>query len=93
MRLFLPVVWRELLPGGLFVALVKPQFEVGRDKVGKGGVVRDEADRRMALDEVMRAAADVGFAVLAHADSPLPGPAGNREWLLLLQKPSAASRS
>ncbi len=86
-RLFLDVVWRELLPGGLFVVLVKPQFEVGRERVGRGGVVRDEADRQAALAEVEEAARRVGFIVEGHADSPLPGPAGNREVLLLLAKP------
>jgi len=87
-RLFLSVVLRELAPGGLFLVLVKPQFEVGRERVGKGGVVRDEGDRRLALDEVTAAAQAVGFSPRGHADSPLPGPAGNREWLLLLAKPS-----
>lgn len=89
-RLFLSVVFRELAPGGLFLVLVKPQFEVGKGRVGKGGVVRDEVDRRGALDEVIAAAALAGFSARGHADSPLPGPAGNREWLLLLEKPPAA---
>jgi len=86
-RLFLGVVFRELAPGGLFVVLVKPQFEVGRERVGKGGVVRDDVDRRFALDQVIAAAETEGFSAIAHADSPLAGPAGNREWLLLLAKP------
>ena len=90
-RLFLDVVFRELAPGGLFVVLVKPQFEVGRERVGKGGVVKDEADRRLALDQVIAAALVAGFKALGHADSPLPGPAGNREWLLLLHKPEASA--
>ena len=89
-RLFLDVVFRELAPGGLFLVLVKPQFEVGKGRVGKGGVVRDDADRRLALDEVTHAAVAVGFSARGHADSPLPGPAGNREWLLLLGKPAQA---
>ena len=61
------------------LALVKPQFEVGRGRVGKGGVVRDAADRRAALvaaGEFLRAR---GLAVLGYASSGLPGPAGNRE--------------
>ena len=87
-RLFLGVVFRELAPGGLFVVLVKPQFEVGRERVGKGGVVRDDALRREALDDVIKGGAEVGFVALGHADSPLAGPAGNREWLLLLAKPA-----
>ncbi len=87
-RLFLDVVFRELAPGGLFVVLVKPQFEVGRERVGKGGVVRDDALRREALDDVVKRGVEVGFVALGHADSPLAGPAGNREWLLLLAKPA-----
>ena len=61
------------------LALVKPQFEVGRERVGKGGVVRDAADRRAALVDVGEAARELGCAVLGFASSGLPGPAGNRE--------------
>jgi 23S rRNA (cytidine1920-2'-O)/16S rRNA (cytidine1409-2'-O)-methyltransferase len=66
------------------LAMVKPQFEVGRERVGKGGVVRDPADRRGALVAVARAAQGLGAAVLGFASSGLPGPKGNREtfaWL------------
>jgi 23S rRNA (cytidine1920-2'-O)/16S rRNA (cytidine1409-2'-O)-methyltransferase len=67
------------------LALVKPQFEVGRERVGKGGVVRSAADRREALVAVGRFARDeLGLAVMGYASSGLPGPAGNREsfvWL------------
>lgn len=62
------------------LALVKPQFEVGRAKVGKGGVVRDPADRRAALVGVGELVASaLGLSVLRYASSGLPGPAGNRE--------------
>jgi 23S rRNA (cytidine1920-2'-O)/16S rRNA (cytidine1409-2'-O)-methyltransferase len=64
--------------------LVKPQFEVGRDRVGKGGVVRSATDRRAALVAVAGAARGLGAAVLGFASSGLPGPKGNREtfaWL------------
>jgi 23S rRNA (cytidine1920-2'-O)/16S rRNA (cytidine1409-2'-O)-methyltransferase len=61
------------------VALVKPQFEVGRERVGKGGVVRLAADRRSALVEVARAVVELGYSVCGLASSELPGPAGNRE--------------
>ena len=64
--------------------MVKPQFEVGRERIGKGGVVREPADRRDALVAVARAASDLGAAVLGFASSGLPGPKGNREsfvWL------------
>ena len=87
-RLFLPVVYGLLRPGGVFVVLVKPQFEVGRGRVGKGGVVRDEAVRQSALDEVRQAAVGLGFGVLGAVDSPVVGPKGNREFLLALGKPA-----
>ena len=66
------------------LALVKPQFEVGRERVGKGGVVREAADRRDALVAAGAAAQALGAAVLGFASSGLPGPKGNREsfvWL------------
>jgi len=88
LRLILPAVARLLRPGGLSVLLVKPQFEVGKGEVGKGGVVRDEASRRAALEGVAEAARGLGFEVLGHAESPIEGPAGNREWLLCLASPS-----
>ncbi|HUL60910.1 MAG TPA: TlyA family RNA methyltransferase [Anaeromyxobacteraceae bacterium] len=87
LRLVLPAVRRILRPGGEAVLLVKPQFEVGRGEVGKGGVVRDDALRRAALDAVAEAARGEGFEVLGHAESPIEGPAGNREWLLGLRLP------
>lgn len=71
-------------PGFDCLALVKPQFEVGRDGVGKGGVVRDPAGRRGALVAVGAAARDHGASVLGFVSSGLPGPKGNREsfaWL------------
>jgi 23S rRNA (cytidine1920-2'-O)/16S rRNA (cytidine1409-2'-O)-methyltransferase len=61
------------------LALVKPQFEVGRRRVGRGGVVRSAGDRREALVTVGRAALALGHALLGFASSGLPGPAGNRE--------------
>jgi 23S rRNA (cytidine1920-2'-O)/16S rRNA (cytidine1409-2'-O)-methyltransferase len=87
LRLVLPAVKRLLKPGGTAVLLVKPQFEVGKGEVGKGGVVRDEAKRRAALESVADAARGLGFEVLGHAESPIEGPAGNREWLLALRLP------
>jgi 23S rRNA (cytidine1920-2'-O)/16S rRNA (cytidine1409-2'-O)-methyltransferase len=61
------------------IAMVKPQFELTRERVGKGGVVRDAADRQAALVSVGEAARELGYAVLGYASSGLPGPAGNRE--------------
>jgi 23S rRNA (cytidine1920-2'-O)/16S rRNA (cytidine1409-2'-O)-methyltransferase len=66
------------------LALVKPQFEVGRGRVGKGGVVRAAEDRRDALIAVGRAALDLGTAVLGYHSSGLPGPKGNRETFIWL---------
>jgi 23S rRNA (cytidine1920-2'-O)/16S rRNA (cytidine1409-2'-O)-methyltransferase len=69
------------------LAMVKPQFEVGRDRVGKGGVVREAADRRAALVTVAAAARESGAAVLGFASSGLPGPKGNRETFVWLAEP------
>ncbi|BDG08325.1 TlyA family RNA methyltransferase [Anaeromyxobacter paludicola] len=85
LKLVLPAVRAILADGGEAILLVKPQFEVGKGEVGKGGVVRDEAKRREALEAVAAAAGALGFEVLGHAESPIEGPAGNREWLLGLR--------
>jgi 23S rRNA (cytidine1920-2'-O)/16S rRNA (cytidine1409-2'-O)-methyltransferase len=81
----LPAVLACAAPAFDCLALVKPQFEVGRERVGKGGVVRSAVDRRAALVEVgERVRSELGVAVLGYAASGLPGPAGNREsfvWL------------
>jgi 23S rRNA (cytidine1920-2'-O)/16S rRNA (cytidine1409-2'-O)-methyltransferase len=69
------------------LALVKPQFEVGRERVGRGGVVREAADRRAALEAVGRAMDELGYAVLGYASSGLPGPAGNRETFVRVGPP------
>jgi 23S rRNA (cytidine1920-2'-O)/16S rRNA (cytidine1409-2'-O)-methyltransferase len=85
LRLVLPAVKAILRPAGEAVLLVKPQFEVGKGEVGKGGVVRDDAKRRAALETVEAAARELGFEVIGEAESPIEGPAGNREWLLALR--------
>jgi 23S rRNA (cytidine1920-2'-O)/16S rRNA (cytidine1409-2'-O)-methyltransferase len=69
------------------LAMVKPQFEVGRGRVGKGGVVRDPGDRRDALIAVGRRAIELGAGVLGYHSSGLPGPKGNRETFLWLAEP------
>jgi 23S rRNA (cytidine1920-2'-O)/16S rRNA (cytidine1409-2'-O)-methyltransferase len=74
----LPAVARCLAPGGEALAMVKPQFELGRERVGRG-VVRDAADRREAVLKVALAARDLGLPVRGFAPSGLPGPKGNRE--------------
>jgi len=76
------------------LALVKPQFEVGRGRVGKGGVVRDAADRRAALIGAGEAAVALGATVAGYHSSGLPGPKGNREtFMWLTDLPDEAGRS
>jgi 23S rRNA (cytidine1920-2'-O)/16S rRNA (cytidine1409-2'-O)-methyltransferase len=76
----LPAVVSAAAPRFDLLAMVKPQFEVGRERVGRGGVVRSPDDRRSALVAVGRHALDeLGAAVMGYAPSGLPGPAGNRE--------------
>ena len=80
-------------PGGKpIVALVKPQFEAGKDKVGKGGVVRDPAVRQEVLRGVREHLAALGFSVGRDVESPIRGPAGNVEYLLELRTPDEPRR-
>ena len=67
--------------------LVKPQFEAGREHVGKGGIVRDPAAQQLAVEKVKAAVVDLGGKVLAMMDSPILGMEGNREFLLHAQWP------
>ncbi|HVB97021.1 MAG TPA: TlyA family RNA methyltransferase [Chloroflexota bacterium] len=75
-----------LKPDGWIVALVKPQFEAGRSRVGKGGVVRDPEVHREVLEHVLIHASQVGLKIGGCTPSPILGPAGNREFLVLLRK-------
>ena len=80
----LPAVLAACAPVFDALVMVKPQFEVGRERIGKGGVVSDPALRRAAIVAVASAARSLGASVLGFAPSGLPGPAGNREtfaWL------------
>ena len=74
------------------LALVKPQFELGRERVGKGGVVRRPADRRAALVGVGEAARELGAAVLGYHSSGLPGPKGNQETFIWLAEAAGGGR-
>ncbi len=85
LRLVLPAVAELAARPAEIIALVKPQFEVGKGRVGKGGVVRDEQLRHQALDEVLRFAREMGLQVAGAIDSPLKGPAGNREFLAMMR--------
>ncbi|MBI5878647.1 MAG: TlyA family RNA methyltransferase [Chloroflexi bacterium] len=82
LTLVLPVVARLLTPGGELVALVKPQFEAGKGRVGKGGVVRDPAVHRDVLARMLALCEANGWSVGGLTASPIKGPAGNIEFLL-----------
>jgi 23S rRNA (cytidine1920-2'-O)/16S rRNA (cytidine1409-2'-O)-methyltransferase len=84
--LVLPALAACVRPGGDLLPMVKPQFEVGRDRVGQGGVVRDPQLRVDAVTGVARAAAALGLEPLGCVASPLPGPSGNVEYFLHLRR-------
>jgi 23S rRNA (cytidine1920-2'-O)/16S rRNA (cytidine1409-2'-O)-methyltransferase len=87
LTLVLPKVLTFLRPGGEILALVKPQFEVGKGQVGKGGVVRDPELQLQAVAKVAQAAAALGLQVSDAFPSPLKGPKGNQEYFLYLIAP------
>jgi len=86
LTLVLPALVASAAPDADFVLLVKPQFEVGKDRVGSGGVVREAADRADAVRRVAGAARGLGLGVLGVTASPLPGPAGNVEYFVWLRR-------
>ena len=92
-RLILPAIYACLSCGGRAVILVKPQFEAGRGRVGKNGVVRDRRVHEDVLAETAGFAAALGFAVRALDFSPITGPQGNVEFLMLLEKGGGAGIS
>jgi 23S rRNA (cytidine1920-2'-O)/16S rRNA (cytidine1409-2'-O)-methyltransferase len=85
LRLVLPRVHQLLSAPGEVVALVKPQFEVGKGAVGKGGVVRDPEQHRQVLNQIIAFAHTLGYVVLGQIPSPIAGAKGNREFLLYLR--------
>jgi 23S rRNA (cytidine1920-2'-O)/16S rRNA (cytidine1409-2'-O)-methyltransferase len=89
LRLVLPALTGCASPDADLLPMVKPQFEVGRDRLGAGGVVRDPALRAEAVLAVARAAADQGWGTAGVVASPLPGPAGNVEFFLWLRQDAA----
>lgn len=83
----LPATQLLVKPGGRIIALIKPQFEVGKGEVGKGGIVRDPAAHRKVIEEVSRSAQEMGLSVAGLCESPITGADGNREFLILLDLP------
>ena len=83
---FLPNVLPMVREGGEIVALLKPQFEVGKGEVGKGGVVRDKRKHQQVLDRISRFSESIGLKVRGTLESPLLGPKGNREFFICLEK-------
>jgi 23S rRNA (cytidine1920-2'-O)/16S rRNA (cytidine1409-2'-O)-methyltransferase len=90
LTLVLPALAAVSKPEADYVLMVKPQFEVGRERLGAGGVVRDPALRKAAVIEVAESAYDVGLGTLGVTASPLPGPAGNVEYFLWLRRGAPA---
>jgi 23S rRNA (cytidine1920-2'-O)/16S rRNA (cytidine1409-2'-O)-methyltransferase len=86
LTLALPALVRCASPEADFVLLVKPQFEVGKGRVGAGGVVREPGLREQAVASVAAAATDLGLGVCGVVASPLPGPSGNVEYFLWLRR-------
>ncbi len=86
LTLILPRMRDWLVPGGVVVPLIKPQFEAGREHVGKGGVVRDPEVHRQVLQRILTWATQNGLPPRGLIRSPLTGPAGNVEFLAMLVK-------
>ncbi len=86
LRLILPAVLKWLQPDAHVVALIKPQFEAGRERVGKGGVVRDPAIHAEVIRSVWQSAIEIGFSPIDVLRSPIEGPAGNVEFLIWLRR-------
>ncbi|MEY2679553.1 MAG: hypothetical protein RLZZ160_631 [Actinomycetota bacterium] len=89
LALVIPALAAVSKPDADFLIMVKPQFEVGRDKLGAGGVVRDPQLRKNAVLEVAKSAHEMGLGTLGVVASPLPGPSGNVEYFLWLRRGAA----
>jgi 23S rRNA (cytidine1920-2'-O)/16S rRNA (cytidine1409-2'-O)-methyltransferase len=85
LRLVLPQATKLAAPEGEVVALIKPQFEVGRGKVGKGGVVRSRQEHLRVIEEIKDFAVGLRYRVQGTMESPLLGPKGNREFFIHLK--------
>jgi 23S rRNA (cytidine1920-2'-O)/16S rRNA (cytidine1409-2'-O)-methyltransferase len=88
MKLALPPALAMAEPGAWLIALVKPQFEVGKKNIGKGGIVKDETAQQAALDEIADwLLREQGWTIAGTMESPITGGDGNREFLIAAQKP------
>ena len=88
LRLIIPALLPHLATEAWIICLVKPQFEAGRDQVGKGGIVRDEAVRRGTIDETVRSLQDLGLELVGLVESPIRGQKGNLEELAVFRTPA-----
>ncbi len=86
LRLVLPPVLELSAPAVDIVALIKPQFEVGRGKIGKGGVVRDDGERQRAVNGILEYASVLGLEVERAVEAPIRGAAGNQEFLATMRR-------
>lgn len=85
LRKILPVMPPLVQPPALVITLIKPQFEVGREEVGRGGIVRDEAAQQRVVGEIVEFAASIGLRSRGVIDSPILGADGNREFLVCFE--------
>ena len=85
-KLIIPAVYSVLAPGGSYVCLIKPQFEVGRSGLNKKGIVKNDSLRKKCVDEVLQFAKVVGFDTLGLIESPILGGDGNIEYLAFFKK-------
>ena len=93
LRLVLPAVKTLLNSGAAIIALIKPQFEVGKGKVGRGGVVRSPQEHMRVIDEISPAGVGLGYQVGGIIESPLLGPKGNKEFFIHLKAVGSPMKS
>src|SRR5262249_7926397 len=86
LKLVLPVVVKLVAAVAAIIVVMKPQFEVGRANIGRGGIVRDPLQRREALEQVLSTARQLGLDVIGAIESPIQGASGNHEFLALLRR-------
>ena len=91
LKLVLPVAHKVLADGGMGVCLIKPQFEAGREKIGKKGVVREKSTHIEVIEKVLEFTKETGFSVQGLDFSPIRGPEGNIEYLMFVEKSSKES--